>query len=157
MVAVLALGVVVAAAFKAWPLLRPEIAVRLPLDPACDLRLAACVSPLPAGGRVSLSIRPREIPVIQPLQIEVIVDGVDAIRVEVDFSGVDMNMGFNRPQLRPEGEGRFTGTAMLPVCIRDRMQWEALVMVRTGEGIVAAPYRFWAARPGVALPGGARE
>jgi hypothetical protein len=151
-VAVLALGALLAVIFEAWPLLHPEIVTRASPDPGCDLRLGECVTRFPGMGRISLSIWPHEIPLVQPLRLEVVVDDLTASGVEVDFSGVDMNMGFNRAQLKPQAEGRFTGSAVLPVCVRDRMQWEALVMVHTKGGILAAPYRFWTARPGVARP-----
>lgn len=154
---VLGLAVAAALVFKIWPVLHPQAALRLALDPACDLRQEACVSSLPGGGSVRLGVQPRGIPVLRPLQLEVTVKGLEVSAVEVDFSGVDMSMGFNRPQLQRQSDGRFTGTAMLPVCVRERMQWEGLVMLHTQSGVVAAPYRFWTVRPGVDLPSGKRE
>jgi hypothetical protein len=31
---------------------------------------------------------------------------------------------------------------MLPVCVRDVMSWEAKILIRTQEGLTAAPFRF---------------
>ena len=73
-------------------------------------------------------------------------------RVLVDFTGVDMNMGFNRVELQPQGDSGFAGEGMLPVCVRMRMQWQARVLMETERGLVSADYRFWTARPGEALP-----
>jgi hypothetical protein len=75
-------------------------------------------------------------------------EGVDPDRVEVDFAGVDMNMGFNRVALKPVGQGTFAGTGMLPVCVRARMTWEARVLLHTDAGLLAASFRFDTYLPG---------
>ncbi len=124
------------------PLLSPAAQVRVPLDPACDLKKAACTSQIPGGGKVTLSITPRPIPVMEKIQIAVQTEDLKARAVEVDFAGVDMNMGFNRYKLTAAGGGRFGGIGVLPVCIRDRMAWEATVMIHTLDGLIAAPFRF---------------
>ncbi len=140
------------AIYKSWPLLFPEVLVSTPLDAGCDLRAGPCVSPLPEGGSVSFAIEPRSIPVVRPLQIQVHVEGLDVQRVEIDFRGVDMNMGFNRPALERQQAGNFSGKGMLPVCVRDAMEWEARVLLHTEQGLVSAPYRFITVKPGMELP-----
>ena len=91
---------------------------------------------------MQFGLSPTTLPLLEPLAIDVRLDGLRTFGVEVDFAGVDMNMGHNRPSLRQEGEGRYVGTAILPVCVRYRMDWEARVLVRTRDGLVAAPFRF---------------
>ncbi|HHH39335.1 MAG TPA: hypothetical protein ENK50_07160 [Sedimenticola sp.] len=140
------------AAWKVWPLLNPKLAQIAPLDPDCDLRAGPCTGLLPGGGRITFGITPRSIPVIQPLRFDVTVEGVDARSAEVDLQGVDMNMGFNRPQLQPAGKGHFSGEAVIPVCVRNAMEWEARVLVETDQGLVAAPFRFITVKPGIELP-----
>jgi hypothetical protein len=142
-IAVAAFAAVATLAFvKVWPLLNPEVVASAPVDPACDLRAGPCSSPLPGGRTITFSIEPRSIPLMEPVRLEVRVEGTKVSRVEVDFAGVDMNMGYNRPVLEAQEEGRYVGEAVIPVCVRNRMDWEAKVLVRTPEGIVAAPYRF---------------
>ncbi|RLJ17432.1 hypothetical protein DJ031_13985 [bacterium endosymbiont of Escarpia laminata] len=141
------------AVYKVWPLLHPEVLVSAPLDSDCDLRAGPCRSVLPDGSSISFSIEPRSLPLVRPIQLQVEIEGLEAERIEVDFSGVDMNMGFNRPALANQGEGRFAGKGMLPVCVRDAMEWEAKVLVKTQDGLVAAPYRFITVKPGTSLPG----
>lgn len=152
--AVAGLFVVVAliAAYKVWPLLNPELAYQAALDKSCDLRAGPCRSELPDGGSVTFGIEPREIPVVKPLKLEVRVSGLDVSEVEIDFSGVDMNMGFNRPKLQRVGDGHFAGDGMLPVCVRDAMEWEARVLMKTRSGLFAAPYRFITVKPGMDVP-----
>ncbi len=140
------------ATYKVWPLLHPELVAEAPLDPECDLRAGPCTGILPDGGRISFAITPRDIPVIEPLRFQVELEDVDANGVEVDLQGVDMNMGYNRPRLDARGEGRFEGDAIIPVCVRDAMEWEARVLVRTNQGTVAAPFRFITVKPGVSVP-----
>lgn len=143
------LGVVV---YKAWPLLYPKTMALAPLDPGCRLRQGPCTVTFAEGGSVTLAIVPQGIPVVAPLAIRVDLAGLQALGVEVDFAGVDMNMGFNRVTLEPEGEGRYQGKGMLPVCVRDRMTWEAKVLVQTRAGLVAAPFRFETSRSGQGVP-----
>jgi len=119
----------------------PGPAQVLPLSD-CDLRQGPCAAELPGGGKVEFSILPRTIPLTKPLQLQVRVQGRKARKVEVDFSGVTMNMGYNRPRLQSVEEGRFEGEGLLPVCIRQRMDWEARVMLDTPEGLIIIPYRF---------------
>jgi hypothetical protein len=139
--------------YKLWPQLNPELTQVAPLDPGCDLRAGPCVGKLPGGGRISFSIEPRNIPLVKDLQLGVETHGFTPGRVEVDFIGIDMKMGFNRSRLQADGRGRFSGSGVLPVCIRDAMEWEARVLVHTDQGVVAAPFRFITVKQGNALPG----
>jgi hypothetical protein len=136
------------ALYKTWPLLFPDIAVKTAVDPACDLRAGPCTTRLAKGGSVTFSIRPRAIPVVTPLQLEVRLQGIQTNDVEVDFSGVEMNMGFNRVKLNRDAEGLFSGDAMLPVCVWDAMEWEAQVLIGGEQGLISVPFRFITVRPG---------
>ncbi len=146
------MAVCAVAVYRAWPLLFPDIAYDTPADPACDLRAGPCLTTMDKDSSVSFAIEPREIPMVKPLRLEVRLQGLDAGQVEVDFSGVDMNMGFNRFRLEQTGEGVFSGEGMLPVCVWDAMEWEAKVLIMTQQGLRAAAYRFVTVRPGLPLP-----
>ena len=87
-------------------------------------------------------LEPKDLPLLEPLAIEVRLDRLRADAVEVDFAGVDMNMGYNRPRLSHDDDSRYLGTTVLPVCVRHRMDWEARVLIRTPDGLMAAPFRF---------------
>lgn len=141
---ILAIGAAVSA--RLWLVPNPEASVTASLDPACNLHAGPCVSNIPGGGRVELSIEPRPIPLLRPLRLVVKTQGLDARLVEVDFTGIDMNMGFNRPKLKHEGDNRFTGETVLPVCITGGMSWQAAVMVTTPKLKAVAPFRFNSSR-----------
>ena len=154
LIGVLALAVCGVAAYKIWPLLNPEVSARAPLTPDCDLRAGPCTVAFPDGAKVSFGIEPREIPLVKPLGFEVRLEGLEAHSVEVDFQGVDMNMGYNRARLESAGDNRFSGDGMLPVCVREVMEWEAKVLLQTERGLMAAPFRFITVSPGLQSPTG---
>lgn len=124
------------------PLLLPPQDLSAAPDPGCDLHRWACPAPLPGGGRIELSITPRPIPYLHTLRVEVTVQGVEARKVEVDFAGETMNMGFNRVALTAAADGRQHGEAALPVCVSGAMAWVATVIVEAGGRRVSVPYRF---------------
>lgn len=139
---ILALILIGLVGYKLAPLLMPVADVAIAPDPGCDLQKTDCTAQLPNGGRLSLSLMPRPIPVAAPIEVMVDVQGVQADKVEVDFSGVSMNMGFNRLTLPSAGSGKFSGQASLPVCVSGRMAWQATVLVELGRTRMAIPFRF---------------
>ena len=134
------LGVV---GYKLAPLLNPKTDLTLPLA-ACDLGRQACLVDLPDGGKVEFAIEPRPIPALKPLRLQANVTGLEARKVEVDFAGVDMKMGYNRPALTATGNGRYSGQATLPVCITGTMEWDATLLIETAKAVIAVPFRFGA-------------
>jgi hypothetical protein len=140
--AILGIVLIAVIGYKLSPLLLPKADVSATVEPGCDLHKRACAAQVPGGGRIELSIAPRPIPMVTPLQVEVKVSGIEPGKVEVDFAGVDMNMGYNRPELAPSGSGKFASEAMLPVCVTGKMAWQATVIVEAGRQRIAAPFRF---------------
>ena len=139
---ILALIAIGAAGYWFSPQLLPKGDVAATPDPACDLHRQACSATLPGGGRVELAIGPRPIPTMQPLQVDIRVDGLSANKAEIDFAGVGMNMGYNRPQLPQLAPGRFGGNASLPVCVTGAMRWRATVLLETERQRIAIPFLF---------------
>jgi hypothetical protein len=139
---VLAMLLVAVIGYKLSPLFLPKADVTATAAAGCDLHQGPCTASLPDGRRIQLSISPRSIPLVQKLNLEVTLAGLDAAKVEVDFAGADMNMGFNRQTLQAAGGGRFVGTAALPVCVTGRMAWRATVLAEAGRERIAAPFDF---------------
>jgi hypothetical protein len=140
-VGLLALAVVGLFAYKYLPS-QDELPEILATLPACDVQQGACTAVIEGIGPVTLTIAPRPIPLVEPLsfKVEAAIPGVRA--AEIDFSGVDMNMGYNRFHLKTVAEGRYEGEGMLPVCVRSRMSWEAKVLLATDSVVYVAPFRF---------------
>jgi hypothetical protein len=125
--------------------LQPSADLALPVSD-CNLNLQSCTVDLPQGGRLEIAIEPRPIPTLRPIKVSIELSGIEAAKVEVDFAGTRMNMGFNRPELRTAGGGRYAGDATLPVCVTGAMQWQATVLLHTGRATVSVPFRFEAGR-----------
>ena len=141
----LALVVLGTAGWKARELLHPHATVTATV-PSCDLQIGPCAARLADGRGVILTMSPRPVVALKPVHVRVRVAGVRASRVVIDFTGVNMEMGFNRFVLKPDGAA-YAGQAILPVCTRSRMQWRAEVLVQSTEGVLAFPFRFATVRP----------
>lgn len=138
-VAIIFLGV---AGYVLAPLLKARTDIILPPS-ICDLNLHACVTTLPDSGELEFSVEPRPIPTLKPLTLRASFRGGGARRVEVDFNGSTMEMGYNRQPLHAQADGAtFVGQANLPICTTGRMEWLATVTVDTGKSVVAVPFRF---------------
>lgn len=124
------------------PLLLPKTDVTGVATSGCDLQQQACAASLPGGGSLELSITPRPIPFLQALRVEVSTTGVQPRKVEVDFAGATMNMGYNRSELSATAPGRHAGQSSLPVCVSGGMTWVATVIVETDRQRISVPFRF---------------
>ncbi|WP_263769226.1 hypothetical protein [Propionivibrio soli] len=139
-VAVLALAVITVIAYKYWKAAHPTPDLELPVA-ACDLNNSTCTVPLPEAGEIVVDITPRPIPAVKPLAVSVKLSDTQAEKLEVDFQGVDMDMGYNRTPLTANGS-RFTGQAMLPVCVTGRMKWAATFIITRNGKRLAVPFHF---------------
>ena len=141
-IGILLIALVVVVGYKLSPLLLPRADVTVHPDPACDLHRSPCEVTLPGGGKLAVRMQPLPIPMVRPFQVEVKLEGISASRVEVDFAGVDMNMGLNRPELSARAAGVYGAEASLPVCITGQMEWQATVLVESTGQRIAVPFRF---------------
>ena len=139
---VILVAVVVVGGLHIWNQTPKNILATAPLERGCNLEEGFCEAHFPGNGRVAFSIAPHPIEGLKPLQLRVKTEGMEVEAVDVDFRGLGMNMGFNRPRLVEDAVGEYSGTGTLSVCILDRMTWEATVLVSTRDGIYAAPFRF---------------
>ena len=140
------IALVVVVGYKLSPMLLPKADVTVFPDPACNLQKQACAVTLPSGGQVELSMGGRPVPLVKPFEVQVTTRGFSPKRVEIDFTGIDMNMGYNRPELAKRSEGSYSGEATLPVCITGRMTWQAAVIVTTDKIQAVAPFQFTTAK-----------
>ncbi len=121
---------------------KSTIIAQIEPDSSCDLQVMACTLAIPGGGEVTLNIQPRPIPLVQKFNIDVQLNHIEAEAVSVDFKGTIMNMGPNNVKLQAQTAVHYRGQGMLPVCIRNSMEWQADVYIQTQEGIFIAPFIF---------------
>lgn len=120
----------------------PRAAVRLPLVEACRLDRQTCSTALPEGGSLEMTLEPRPVPSSAPVRVSVVLRGLQPGRVDVDFQGVEMNMGLHRLSLADRGGGRYAGETTLPVCVTGKMVWQATVRLEAGRKDITVPFRF---------------
>lgn len=142
LIGLLLIALVVVVGYKLSPMLLPKVDSTVQPDVACDLQRQDCSVKLPGGGEVTLGMGTRPVPMVKPFEIQVSASGFTPSRVEVDFAGVDMNMGFNRPELQARGPGRFFAEATLPVCITGLMDWQVTLLIERGGESIAIPFRL---------------
>lgn len=130
-----------------WPVLFPVAEYAAAAPPACDLQRGPCSARIDAAHAIDLEIEPKVITPVQPVRLFVNLHGIDADRVEVEFSGVEMNMGRISDELLDTGSGSFTGDATLPICVRRQMSWQALITAHAADGRYRGTFRFEVNRP----------
>lgn len=139
---VLALAIVAVIGYKYSTLVLPKADLTVEPASGCDLHTQACHADIPGGGRIELNLAPHPIPVVKPLQVRATLTGLAATKVDIDFAGVSMNMGFNRKTLETHQNNVYSGDTMLPVCITGRMAWRATLLVETDRQRIAVPFLF---------------
>ena len=122
-------------------LLAPKIKATELAVPDCDLQQQACTVSLPEGGKVTLEFDPHPVWPMKDFSMRLQSDGVEIQKAVISFTGVDMNMGLNRFELKPI-DNALAGKAILPICVRNRMEWEGRLRISTSSGVFDAPFRF---------------
>ena len=113
-----------------------------PMTESCNLHEHACVSEL-GDAKVRLQINPHPIPIAKPLGIQVALENIAAEKVQLDISGVNMYMGYNRVTLLDKGSGYYVGTSMLAFCTSQKMDWQITLMIHLEDGTqIQVPYKL---------------
>lgn len=120
---------------------QPDAPTVLPVSD-CDLSAGACTYALTEGGSVTLDIQPRPIEPITALSVDVQVDGQAPVRVALDLSGTEMDMGFNQTPLTELSNGHFAGQTSIPVCTTGKMRWLASVQLELSDRRLSIPFQF---------------
>jgi hypothetical protein len=115
-------------------------------DAACDLHSQPCRIVLGGGRWIELALEPGPIRTLRPFTIVVRQQGIAVETVAVDFSGVEMAMGYNRPRLEQSEPGVFSGDGLLPMCVLERMTWRTQVLMDSAAGRGVAVFYFETAR-----------
>lgn len=103
----------------------------------CDLAKSPCEL---AGYKVSLG--PFPITSEKEFTVTVETDSPSGDPLEVDFEGIDKNMGFIRPKLTQVKSKTFTGKFEIPVCELPQMKWRARLILKTSSGPKSLIFHF---------------
>ncbi|NPA72981.1 MAG: hypothetical protein GXO35_09170 [Gammaproteobacteria bacterium] len=114
--------------------------VTWPVDSNCNLHTEACTAQM-GEAEATLKISPHPLPIARPLGIEVAVKHLEIESIELDISGINMYMGYNRVPLSADGTNRYIGTSMLAFCTSQTMQWQITLMIHQKDGTqIQIPY-----------------
>lgn len=118
-----------------------------PPEQECNLHQEGCTATLGDRGKVALKVATDgRIEALDPLPLEVAVQGINARSATVDFIGRGMDMGLNRFPLEADGPNRFSGLGQLGACTREVMPWRARIILETPSGRIGSWFDFDVAR-----------
>lgn len=122
----------------------PKNVTQWGLNDQCDLHTTACQNSSPdTAASVTLAIQPQPIRVARTLTARVQLEQLPASQVELDISGLNMYMGYNRVTLKPVAAepGVYEGQSMLAFCTNERMDWQITVLITQPDGrVIQAPF-----------------
>lgn len=113
----------------------------------CDLRKGACVAELASGEKITLQIKPTNMPVLTSIVLEVKTQNIPVEKMHINFKGKEMNMGEFTYTLKPKHNGIYTVQTILPTCVQDKMIWEALLDIDTQCKHYRVPFQIINERP----------
>jgi protein SCO1/2 len=95
----------------------------------CDIGKTHCSFTSKETGKVEINLTPAPVLTQQNLRAQVIVDDHhdnNYIKpIEIDFEGINLNMGLIRPALKEVKPRTFEGIFFLPICETPKMLWRA--------------------------------
>lgn len=124
-----------------------DLAQRWTPNPSCQLHHGLCSlehKTQQTVQKITLSISPNNpIPVAHLLNAQVTLQNINASMVQIDITGINMYMGYNRTTLiaSPDKPNVYTGKIMLAFCTSDKMDWDISVLVMPPKGkLIKAPF-----------------
>ena len=134
---------VIAYQFKT-AILSPQGVTRAVMQSGCDLHQSDCTAVFSDGRKATLSLTPKNLPLLKPIQIQVQLEGFKAKSMQFNIIGLNMDMGVNRNTLVSNNQQLFQGKMVLPTCSHQRMEWEAQAVITDHDDkIVIAPFQFY--------------
>ena len=112
---------------------------------SCDFTQGACVNQFNLDGQtihITLNLSPGELPIAKPLTVEANVNGYPFQSAEIDISGINMYMGYNRQPLKKISVGTLTGETLLAFCTEQKMTWKATLILHQKKQSLEVPFEF---------------
>ena len=117
------------------------------LDLNCNPAKSVCTA-----AKQDFSVRlffPEQVHYLKPFRMWVTTKGISNSSIEtiyIDYTMVGMDMGLNRFNLKSvtdaEGQQRYEGEGILPVCVSGRVDWLASVNVVTADKVYEAVFKL---------------
>lgn len=100
----------------------------------CAIHLKKCKSSWSKKEFITLEASPLPVTHNRVTTFRVIVSSDKVIPTELDFAGINLNMGYLRPQLKKIGKNTYSAQMQIPFCEEKEMKWKVSVLFRNLEG-----------------------
>lgn len=94
----------------------------------CQLHKDVCRNKFGKSNWLEMQITPLPIEPNKQLKITIITSDDSLTPQEVDFEGLNLNMGFIRPKLKKVSDNTYEAEVVLPICDEKVMEWRAMVL-----------------------------
>lgn len=111
----------------------------------CDLSKSVCEIKINDKDTFVLKVSPQPIKTESELQVELMANSLNYEPQSIDISGVELNMGYIRPEFQRLNASIYKTSFTLPVCELSTMNWVATVYFKTKDGHLKTPvvkYKF---------------
>jgi len=108
----------------------------------CHLEKGACSIVLKDGSDITLSITPRPISVMKPIEIAVKTKGINLDSLKLKVYATNMNMGLIEKSLDKTAENSYKGKITLPSCIVGNMIWNVNIIANKPTKSIGATFEF---------------
>ncbi len=108
----------------------------------CDLQKEACSVVLEDGSRVTLSINPRPIPLMKPIELVVKTKNINLDNLNLKVYATNMNMGLIEKSLNKTAKNTYKGKITLPTCIVGNMIWNVNIIANKPTKSIGATFEF---------------
>ena len=111
-------------------------------DKNCDLQEEACSVTLEDGSDITLSINPRPIPLMKPIELSVKTKGINLDSLKLKVYATNMNMGLIEKSLGKTAKNSYEGRITLPTCIVGNMIWNVNIIANKPTKSIGATFEF---------------
>jgi len=108
----------------------------------CDLQKEACNVTLKDGSNITLSINPRPIPLMKPINLLVKTKNINLKDLDLKVFATNMNMGLIETTLNKTSKNRYEGKITLPACIVGNMIWDVNIIANEPTKSLGATFEF---------------
>lgn len=114
----------------------------------CELNKGPCKIISPSLGEIEIKIGPHPFKMNKPLKAEVNFFKMPSapLVVEVDITGHEMDMGYNRPQFKSIDHQNFMADMILPTCIEELMEWRITFIFKNDVLYETYPFIIYSLR-----------
>jgi len=111
-------------------------------DTNCNLHNGACKITLGDGSSITLSIYPKDIPLMKPLKFSVKTKGIKLDKLQLKLYATNMNMGLTQTTLKKIKSNLYEENITLSSCIKGGMIWNANIIANKAQKSLGATFEF---------------